>query len=57
MTDANPMRCPRCGAAMNHHADKPHPGTEDTATGDGIEALYACPACGEAASRHLAPVP
>jgi len=52
------MICPRCGAAMNHHADKPlyfNEGDEsraqDSATGAYFEEINACPNCGTTASR------
>lgn len=51
------MSCPRCGAAMNHHADKTLYFTEvaenrstDSATGL-VEEIHACPNCGASASR------
>jgi ribosomal protein S27AE len=50
------MKCPRCGAEMNHHADKviraesggkrPDPGLDGV-----IIELHSCPACGAAAAR------
>ena len=52
------MQCLRCGAEMNHHADKPVEPLDaaDTARVDPvlgvlIEEMYACPACGCSASR------
>jgi ribosomal protein S27AE len=50
------MKCPRCGADMNHHADKmlPSESTEadlDTVFGAGVVEIHSCPACGAAASR------
>jgi ribosomal protein S27AE len=52
------MSCPRCEAAMNHHADKTmYPTEADTsgstasATGGFIDELHACPNCGASASR------
>jgi predicted RNA-binding Zn-ribbon protein involved in translation (DUF1610 family) len=52
------MICPKCGDAMNHHADKLiHPGTPadakhvDPALGGPIEETHSCPACGAVASR------
>jgi uncharacterized protein with PIN domain len=56
---SEPMRCPRCGAEMNHQADKlVHPTTREeaeriTEAMDGvIEEIYACPACGRIDSRR-----
>ena len=53
------MTCLKCGAAMNHQADKlVHPVTKEeaarmTATLDGvIERIYACPNCGWIDSRR-----
>lgn len=54
-----PMICPKCGATMNHQADKlVHPLTEAesalmTAAFDGvIEEVFACPECGRIESRR-----
>ena len=56
---ATSMRCPRCGAEMNHQADKlVHPVTQEEAAGitpalDGvIEQVFACPNCGRIESRR-----
>jgi len=52
------MKCPRCGAEMNHHADKIFPGKLSEAQldtdveGDTVLELHSCPACGAAASRR-----
>ncbi|HJS49786.1 MAG TPA: hypothetical protein VJ745_05640 [Gaiellaceae bacterium] len=53
------MTCPKCGAEMNHQADKlVHPLTKEEATSmtpalDGvIEIVFACPACGWIDSRR-----
>ena len=53
------MTCSKCGAAMNHQADKlVHPLTSDEAAAmtealDGvIEEVFACPACGWIDSRR-----
>ncbi len=45
MTD--PMRCPECGATMNHHADK----IIYVDSGEQVEEFHQCPACGAVASR------
>jgi len=49
------MKCPDCGATMNHHADKliyesasAEPGVAFCGL---IEEFYRCPACGAGASR------
>ena len=56
------MRCPSCGAEMNHHADKlverTGPTDEpmvDPVLGGIVEEVYACPACGREAARRAAP--
>lgn len=53
-----PMRCPNCGATMNHHAEKlvytsdsSEPGM-DPALGGYIDEMHACPACGSIAARR-----
>jgi len=53
------MICPKCGAEMNHHADKLiYPAsTEDVkkinaALGGMIEEIHGCPACGAVESRR-----
>ena len=55
----SPMRCPKCGAEMNHHAEKvlqaADPAEEwsvDPALGGVVEAMHSCPACGANASRR-----
>jgi NMD protein affecting ribosome stability and mRNA decay len=49
------MKCPHCGAEMNHHADKLFPTEVSELTepvfGAKILELHSCPACGSAASR------
>ena len=52
------MSCPRCGAAMNHHASKAlyfREGDEtrsnDSAMGGSVKEIHACPSCGASASR------
>ena len=58
---ATPMRCPRCGAEMNHHADKVLPSSAaagspvDPVLGGPVEEMHSCPVCGTNASRN-APV-
>ena len=56
---ATSMRCPRCGAEMNHQADKlVHPVSQEEAARitpalDGvIEQVFACPNCGRIESRR-----
>ena len=56
------MICPRCGATMNHHADKlvdasraEDAAAVDPALGGMIDEMFGCPRCGNAESRR-APV-
>ena len=56
---SNKMLCPKCGAEMNHHADKlvdlgrPEDAQRMNATlGGVIEEIHFCPACGAVASRR-----
>jgi len=53
------MRCPKCGAEMNHHAEKlvyPSSAAEarqaDALLGGMIEKTYGCPACGNVEARR-----
>ena len=55
----NKMICPKCGAEMNHHADKlVYPVTPEDAKklnavlGGVIEETYGCPGCGGVESRR-----
>jgi len=55
----SPMRCPKCGAEMNHHAEKVLQAVDvadrssvDPALGGVVEELHSCPACGANASRR-----
>ena len=55
MPETDVLKCPDCGAEMNHHADKLDYGAaadESPETGEGvvIEA-HTCPACGRTATR------
>jgi ribosomal protein S27AE len=54
----NKMICPKCGDAMNHHADKlvyptePHlAGEIDPSLGGVIEETHTCPGCSAVESR------
>ena len=55
MSDTEKMKCPECGAEMNHHADKldygaaPDDGTD--ADGGVVVEAHTCPDCGCSAAR------
>ena len=57
MTEKNPMLCPVCGVAMNHHADKIdyNVAAQDTAAdpdlGGVVEEAHTCPECGQTYTR------
>ena len=52
------MRCGKCGAQMNRHAEKlvftggVEEGRVDAALGGVIEETYGCPACGNVEARR-----
>jgi len=53
------MKCPDCGADMNHHAEKidytaalRDPKASDPVLGGVIEEFHTCPKCGAGASRR-----
>lgn len=52
------MRCPKCGAEMNLHAQKiVYRGSgaeEGDAVNEGVMEFHACPQCGAAASGNVA---
>jgi ribosomal protein S27AE len=59
MPETDVMKCPDCGAEMNHHADKPDSGAaadEASDAGEGVVVIEAhtCPACGRTATRAAA---
>jgi len=54
------MKCPKCGAAMNRHAEKlvyPESAAEarraDPSLGGLIEETFGCPNCGNVEARRL----
>ncbi len=54
MAEKNPMLCPVCGVAMNHHADKidynaapADPALADPVWGGVVEQAHTCPQCGQ----------
>ncbi len=59
MTKTNKMKCPACGAEMNHHAEKidytaalDEPDAVDADFGGILEEVHACPACGRVETRR-----
>ena len=60
MPESDRMKCPDCGAEMNHHADKLDYGAASGEAPDGGEGgvvieAHACPDCGRTAARAAAP--
>ena len=60
MSPSTKLRCPKCGAEMNRHAEKlvysdssRDAGRIDPALGGLIEETHACPRCGNVESRRL----
>jgi ribosomal protein S27AE len=57
---SNKMKCPKCGAEMNFHAQKITYGIGSSAGGDTetaggtLQEFHACPKCGAVASRLVA---
>ena len=56
------LRCPECGAEMNHHADKvdypaglDQPEAVDPALGGVLQEVHGCPGCGNVALRRAPP--
>ncbi len=50
----NPMMCPDCGVAMNHHADKidyNDASAADSELGGVVEQAHTCPVCGQTRLR------
>jgi ribosomal protein S27AE len=57
MVENERMKCPECGALMNHHADKLDYGAapEDADDTDGVVVeAHTCPDCGCSATRAAA---
>jgi ribosomal protein S27AE len=58
MPETDKMKCPDCGAEMNHHADKLVYGeaSDDAGEsgGDVILEAHTCPGCGRSATREAA---
>lgn len=58
MSTTNPMMCPRCGIAMNYHAEKvdyttalSDPKMIDSDLGGVLEEIHTCPDCGQTEAR------
>jgi ribosomal protein S27AE len=56
MPENDKMKCPYCGAEMNHHADKivydaAHDGGADADESGVILEAHTCPRCGRSATR------
>lgn len=54
MAERDRMKCPDCGAEMNHHADKLVYGAdsgEETEAAEFVVEAHACPGCGRSATR------
>jgi predicted RNA-binding Zn-ribbon protein involved in translation (DUF1610 family) len=53
------LRCPRCGAQMNRHAEKLVYGhisgspADDALLGGHLEETHACPGCGNVLARRV----
>ena len=54
------MKCPACGAEMNHHAEKidytsslSEPDAIDPEFGGVLEEVYTCPKCGDIELRRV----
>lgn len=49
------IKCPRCGAEMNHHADKLLASDSELSSKSELRStvmeMHSCPACGSSASR------
>jgi ribosomal protein S27AE len=54
MSDVDKMKCPACGAEMNHHADKVDYGAAPEPAAEAAEVVFeahTCPDCGRSATR------
>ena len=53
MSNKDAMVCEKCGAAMNHHADKIDYSVEDdSAFGGVVQEVHTCPHCGHIQLRR-----
>jgi ribosomal protein S27AE len=54
---AETVKCPRCGAEMNHHADKLLASESQLSSKGALAStvieLHSCPACGASVSRYV----
>jgi ribosomal protein S27AE len=59
MPSTGTLRCPKCGAQMNRHAEKlvygdsPGEPGRDPQLGGWLEETHACPRCGNVESRRV----
>lgn len=55
MSDTEKLKCPDCGAEMNHHADKIDYGlgedADDASDGGVVVEAHTCPDCGRTETR------
>lgn len=56
MAETDEMKCPECGASMNHHADKLDYGAASGDSSDldedaAVIEAHTCPDCGRTATR------
>ena len=54
MSEPTKMKCPNCGEAMNHHADKVDYSGDaagDSDFGGVFKEVHCCPSCGRTAVR------
>lgn len=54
MSHSNKIRCPKCGAEMNHHADKiDYEAGDDSIFGGVVNEVHTCPNCGHVELRKV----
>jgi predicted RNA-binding Zn-ribbon protein involved in translation (DUF1610 family) len=61
MAEKTRLHCPKCGAEMNHHADKidysagrAEPQADDLGMGGVLQEVHTCPNCGNVELRRAA---
>jgi ribosomal protein S27AE len=58
MNETDKMKCPECGALMNHHADKLYENAAPAGASEESEVVieaHTCPDCGCSATRQASP--